>query len=384
MKFQMYGKDFKTLIDRIGGIVPKRTALRALETVKITAHGNSVDFSATDTIDYATIKSYASVYEDGTVWVFLDDLKKILAIESDITITAENGKLDIRSAKKSYEIPCHNDYEEFWSETPVISNSNIVCIQKEKEFIKHLSLLDCMRSAQEAQKMMTSFYFDLPNQKLVVLDGHRIGIANLVGGMFAPNAKGIIVDGSLYAALKSVAGKNKDEEKRIEIYADDKYTAFHGEDYVLTIKNVDGIYYDYRRLTDATRSNSDYTYMFDTKEMSKIAKEYSKVIGKDNKAPMILYNNNGTVATGVQVAGYRTSNILENVEPKYGMGNEWYVGMNPHFIMDACNAFSDSAEVRGNYSFKNPIMIMDETYEFLILPVNINEDNVEFVKRQVA
>lgn len=23
MKFQMYGKDFKTLIDRIGGIVPK-------------------------------------------------------------------------------------------------------------------------------------------------------------------------------------------------------------------------------------------------------------------------------------------------------------------------------------------------------------------------
>ena len=126
------------------------------------------------------------------------------------------------------------------------------------------------------------------------------------------------------------------------------------------------------------------TYMFYTKEMSKIAKEYSKVIGKDNKAPMILYNNNGTVATGVQVTDYRTSDILENVEPKYGMGNEWYVGMNPHFIMDACNAFSDSAEVRGNYSFKNPIMIMDETYEFLILPVNINEGNVEFVKRQVA
>ena len=29
MKFQMYGKDFKTLINRIGGIVPKRTVCQA-------------------------------------------------------------------------------------------------------------------------------------------------------------------------------------------------------------------------------------------------------------------------------------------------------------------------------------------------------------------
>lgn len=384
MKFEMYGKEFKTLIDRIGGIVPKRTAFRALETVKITAHGNSVDFSATDMTDYATIKSYANVYEDGAVWVFLDDLKKISVIENDITITAKNGKLDIRSAKKSYEIPYHDDFNDIWSETPAINNNKIVCIQKEKEFLKHLSLLDCMRSEEEAQKMMTSFYFDLPNQKLVVLDGHRIGIANLTGGMFTPNTNGIIVDGSLYVALKSIAGKNKDEEKCIEIYADDKYTAFHGEDYVLTIKNVDGIYYDYKKLTDVARSNSDYTYTLDTKEMSKIAKEYSKVIGKDNKKPMILYNRNGNIATGVQVENYRTSDILENVEPKYGMDNEWYVGMNPRFITDACNAFPNTAEVHGNYDFRKPIMIMDDSYEFLILPVNITEYNVGFVKRQIA
>lgn len=384
MKFQMYGKDFKAIIDRIGGIVPKRTAFHALGTVKISAHGNSVDFSATDTVDYVTIKSYASVFEDGVVWVFLDDLKKIITIESDITITAEDGKLDIRSSKKSYEIPCHDNYDDFWFETPVISNNNVVCIQKEKEFLKHLSILDCMRSAKETQKMMTSFYLDFYNQKLVVLDGHRIGIANLVGGMFAPNTKSIIVDGSLYVALNGVAGKNKDDEKYIQIYSDDKYTAFHGEDYVLTIKNVDGIYYDYRNLTDTARSSSDYTYKFDAKEMSKIAKEYSKIATKDNKAPMILYNNSGTIATCIQVANYRTSDILENVDSKYGMDNEWYIGVNPRFIMDACNAFSDSAEICGKYDSKNPIMIMDETYEFLILPVNISLDNINFVKKQVA
>ena len=384
MKFQIYGKDFKTLVDRIGGIVPKRTALQVMECVKIEAHGNNVEFSATDSTNYATIKVYANVYDDGVAWVLLSDLKKILAINDDIIITASDLKLDIRSSKKSYEIPCNTDYDDIWLEKPSIRNNNVICIQSENEFLKHLSILNCARSEEEANKMMTAFYLDLPNRRIVTLDGHRIGMANLVGGMFAPNARGLILDGSVYSALKSLIGKTKNDDKRIEVYADDKYVEFTGEDYVLTSRLLDGEYFNYEKLTGDVRSGSEYTYRFNTKELLNIAKEYSKVVTKDNKAPMIFYNNNGSVATGVQVANYRTSDVLENVEAEYGMGHEWYVGVNPRFIMDACGAFSEEAEIKGAYSFKKPIMIMDETYEFLILPVNINEDNVEFVKRQVA
>ena len=384
MKFQIYGKDFKTLVDRIGGIVPKRTALQVMECVKIEAHKNNVEFSATDSTNYATIRVYANVYEDGVAWVLLSDLKKILAINDDIIITTSDLKLDIRSSKKSYEIPCHTDYDDIWIEKPLIGNNDVVCIQSENEFLKHLSILNCARSEEDANKMMTAFYLDLSNRRIVTLDGHRIGMANLVGGMFAPNARGLNLDGSVYSALKSLIGKTKNDDKRIEVYADDKYVEFKGEDYVLTSRLLDGKYFDYEKLTGDVRSGSEYTYRFNTKELLNIAKEYSKVVTKDNKAPMIFYNNNGSVATGVQVANYRTSDVLENVEAEYGMGHEWYVGVNPHFIMDACGAFSEEAEIKGAYSFREPIMIMDETYEFLILPININEDNVEFVKRQVA
>ena len=384
MKFQIYGKDFKTLVDRIGGIVPKRTALQVMECVKIEAHGNNVEFSATDSTNYATIKVCANVYDDGVAWVLLSDLKKILAINDDIIITASDLKLDIRSSKKSYEIPCNTDYDDIWLEKPSIRNNNVICIQSENEFLKHLSILNCARSEEEANKMMTAFYLDLPNRRIVTLDGYRIGTANLVGGMFAPNARGLILDGSVYSALKSLIGKTKNDDKRIEVYANDKYVEFIGEDYILTSRLLDGEYFNYEKLTGDVRSGSEYTYRFNTKELLNIAKEYSKVVTKDNKAPMIFYNNNGSVATGVQVANYRTSDVLENVEAEYGMGHEWYVGVNPRFIMDACGAFSEEAEIKGAYSFKKPIMIMDETYEFLILPVNINEDNVKFVKRQVA
>ena len=244
MKFQIYGKDFKTLVDRIGGIVPKRTALQVMECVKIEAHENNVEFSATDSTNYATIKVYANVYEDGVAWVLLSDLKKILAINDDIIITASDLKLDIRSSKKSYEIPCHTDYEDIWIEKPSIGNNNVVCIQSENEFLKHLSILNCARSENEANKMMTAFYLDPSNRKIVTLDGHRIGMANLVGGMFVPNARGLNLDGSVYSALKSLIGKTKNDDKRIEVYADDKYVEFKGEDYVLTSHLLDGKYFD--------------------------------------------------------------------------------------------------------------------------------------------
>ena len=78
MKFQIYGKEFKLLVDRISGIVPKKALFNALESVKISSHGNSIEFSASDMADFATITAYGNVYEDGIAWVNFDDLKKVL------------------------------------------------------------------------------------------------------------------------------------------------------------------------------------------------------------------------------------------------------------------------------------------------------------------
>lgn len=382
MKFQIYGKEFKSLIDRIGGIVPKKSLFAALENVKISASWNYVKFSATDTTDYASIKVYTSVFEEGTTYVSLADLKKISAIDDEIIITAENGKFDVRSAKKSYEILCNNDLDDIYPETPEVDDRNAIGEYDENEFFKRISLINCARLAEKSREMLNAFYLDLPNSKIVAIDGQRIGVAKLNESPF-PNTRGIAVDGSLYSALKSLIGKSKNNNK-IKIYASDKYTALHGDDYVLTIKNIEGTYFDYSKMVDENRACFDYMYRFDVKELSTISKEYSKIITSDNKAPMIFYHNNGILATSVQVNNYRTSDVLENIKPEFGMENEWYVGINPKYVVDACNAMSEDAEVRGHYGFRKPIMIMDETYEFLILPININDNDIKFAKKQTA
>ena len=224
MKFEIYGKEFKELIDRISGIVPKKTSICQLETVKITAkNNNKIEIQASDMTQYATITAYANVYEVGETWVYLSDLRKVLGITDDIIVATCNGKFEVRSKKKSYEITCHDDYGDMFAEFPKLENNNILCMQKELVFLKHLSLLNCMRCENESNKILTGFYIDLPNKKIVVIDGHRIGIAKIDDGMISPNAMGLLIDGHLYSGLKSIIGKNKNDSDRLEIYADKKY-----------------------------------------------------------------------------------------------------------------------------------------------------------------
>lgn len=378
MNFIVNGKDFKSLIDRISAVVAKKSTLLSLQSVKISAGGDSIKVSATNAIDFASIEFPALIVEQGETWVMLSDLKKIAGIDGDIVIKSECDKFEVRGAKKSYEIPCHY-FRETWIETPIVSKMSL-SVHDESEFLKLLSGLDSARSDNQAQALMTAFYIDRKCRCIVTIDGYRIGIGSLYGDYDSDDS--ITADGSLYPCLKSLIGKNKANFKKIKVYSDHKYSAFVGEDYSLVVRNVDGIFFDYHKITDGLRNGSDYSYTFDTKQMESIAKEYNKL--SHDTYPMVYYNNGGRIATGILVDDYRTSDAIENTESEYGMSNEWYVGINPRFIVDACKALGDKAEMRGNYNYKNPLMLRDDTYEFLILPININTDNVEFVKKQVA
>lgn len=381
MKFEIYGTEFKSLIDRISGIVPKRTALPSLETVKITAEGNTLTLHATDVDNHGVIKMRTEVYENGVKWVFLKDLKKVLGISDLMTVTANGNIFEVRSKKKSYEIPCH-DFADSWFNLPVLENNNVMCRQHDDEFLTHLSKLNNLRSENDNNRMMCSFCIDLPERKIVTLDGHRIGVAHLEGGMFSPSCKRLIAYGTLYNGLKSLIGKTK-TQNYIEISADDKTIKFEGKDWIYITKMVEGQYFRFEHMFSQSDTDYDYTYRFNNKELGKIAKEYKKALSADVKKPMLFYNNDGKIATGIEVDDYRTSDVIE-VVPEYGMGHEWYIGVNPQFIVDACNVFDGEVTAKGRYKANAPFVFKDDTYDVLILPVNTSEANYSFVRKQVA
>ena len=381
MKFEIYGTELKELVDRISGIVPKRTALASLESVKITAKNNMLTLHATDTNNHGIIKMKTDVIEDGVKWVLLKDLKKILGITDIMTVSTNENTIEVRSKKKSYEIPCY-DFSDGWFDFPSVNTNNVMCRQHDDEFITHLGKLNNLRSENGNNPMLCAFCLDLPERKIVVLDGHRIGIAHL-DGMFSPSCKRIIANGMLYNGLKSLIGKTKDRNF-IEIFADDKHIQFEGRNWIYITKQVEGQYFKYDGMVSNCHNNYDYIYKFDSKEIGKIAKEYKKVISSDMKKPMLFCNNCGKVATGIDISSYRTSDIIDSIITEYGMDREWHVGFDPNYIVDTCNVFDGEVTAKGNCNPRNPVIFYNETYDVLILPINTIESDYAFVKKQVA
>lgn len=379
MKFQIFGTDFKTLVDRISGVVSKKSSINAFECVKIVAYNNTIEFQTENGYSFASIVYPALVIEDGETWVHLSDLKKVSNIKDNLMITAGNDLFEVRNSKKSYEVICHNDYDDYWN-YDISSNMEFLCKVEDNIFIKHLSSLNCMRAVNDPREIMTGFCMDISNHKLVTLDGYRICIANIDGEFNQNVNKKLIINGNISSELKSLVGKIN-IPNYINILYDDRRIKIIGEDYTYITELIDGVYYDYQGLIN---NEFDYSYTFNKNEMKEIAKEYSKVVSSKEKIPMIFYNNAGNIATGIQTATYKTSDKLEHIDPNYGMDRNWFVGINPRYIVDACNIFESDIEQKGKYSNKTPIHFNDDVYEIVILPININEKDISFVEKQVA
>ena len=383
MKFSMYGQDFMKLINRISGIVPKKSSFPVLESVRFVAKEKTVEVHATDMDNFAIIEIFADVYEVGETWVYLSDLKKLRAINDDVIVSADGIKFDVRSAKKSYELPCR-DFSEVWNFNQELENDDVICEMAETDLLNYLSALHTMKS-DDFTRVFNSFYFDLPNSKIVAIDGYRIGMACMDTDdcIIAEESRPLNVSGDAYENLKSVIGKPKNNWYTVKISADKKRVMFKGNDYTYICMIVDGIYPDYSNLVSNNVGDHNYCYKVNPSELGNIAKEYGKVV-KGTRKPMFIYNKDGSVATGVVVSDYRTSDSIESVESEYGMHEEWCAGFNPKFIEEACNMYKDEVKIYGNYSNKRAILFSGKTYDCVVLPVNIDNLDVEFVKKQVA
>ena len=381
MKFEIYGKELGKMIDRISAVVAKKSHLISFECVKFVCENGELRISATDIDNYATIKTDTHTYENGITWVLLSDLKQIVANDMLYMITSIDGKFEVRSDKKSYGFKCYDDFNDSFPDTPVLKDKDVVCRMADKEFVNYLSVLDCIPDISLPNACMKGFCLDFNEKKIVACNGHRLGVANIDAGAVIREAKQAIILKTAYKHLKSLIGKSK-TENNIEIFVDEEYAMFTGKDWVYTTRLINATYFQYKNVMGC-KEDYDYEYSVDATEMCKNAKEYKKALSTELK-PMLIYYNNGKLATGIQTSRCNTSDLIDSIVPEHGMDREIYSGFNPAYIVDACNAFNDNVHIRGKYSTKEPIIFTDGKYDMLVLPVNIIGDPVSFIKKQVA
>ena len=349
MKVIIDANAFKNAIAKVAPAVGKNTYLSAVESVKISASAGRISATATNLEDYVNVGILGRILEDGECYIRYDDLKKMVFKGNDITLETTAEHTHISGSKKSYEM-ARNDLSDVYPEFPMLDPkaefSNI-----DSEVLSNLKPFSAMASHNEADGMMNAIRFDMENQRLVTLDGHRIGVWNLPdSGKITSFTIGL----KCVEILKAAIAKS---DRKVVVTCDNKYAMFDAEDFTYVTRCIEGAFYNIDNIV---------------KELAEIAKEYKKGIKGDDRKPMLIVGNDKGFATSFNFQTFATADKLEKTKCIFSIRSEqFYKGINPSYVVDACGFLGETMDVCSTYSNKTPMYFCEGEKEVLILPVNI-------------
>ena len=379
MKIMVSAEELKRAIAKMKPVIPNRAALKFITCVRIEAKQNMVKLIADGIDKIVSIDIFGVIMEEGCADFEYSDLKKIANIKDDVTITtSRNGAAEFRSPKKSYTIPSY-DLENDIRHSVILGEHGSTEISA--DILANLKNLSVMTSKFEKYGIMTCLYFDLEEGNIVALDRHRIGIQKIK----AKKAEPFMITNECVPILNSLIGKKP--EGNIKVIIDKKYIEFAGEDFCYIQKRTEGNYYKYAKMFKDNYKNS---FTVGNKEIAEVSKEYRRIIPATNMKPMIITMNEDSVCTGVHVAGLRTSDYIESACITNQTVKDFYIAVDPQYIIDACNFIGGDLIVYTD-SQKNPMTIKNEDGDkiCLILPVNFIGDGspnglVDYVRQQAG
>ena len=374
MRFEIYSKDLKALVDRVSAVVPKKPLLNYLTYVKVEVIGKNLKIHATDIDNYIIARTDVNSYEDGVTWVRYDDLKRVTGMAGDVTISSSENTMRFSNGSKAYEFSC-SDFGKEFPEVPVMSDAKPAMSIADKEMVEALKKISCCLGNNGNNKILEAYCINLNNSEIVALDGHRIGVAKIIPIVINCGGR-LLIDKKILPILTAAVGKNK-VLSIIYVETNDKSLRLFSDDFELFTRLVNGTPYNYQQLINVPQ---DWRVKACTRSLERIAKEYVKVGKIEPTKPMMFYKNSSknVFATSMECADFRTSDVFD-VD---GYTEEIKFGMNPQFIADACSSLDNDAVITGVYNSKAPIIIKDNFYKFLILPVNVNNANFGFVTKQ--
>ena len=221
-------------------------------------------------------------------------------------------------------------------------------------------------SPNDSNKMMAGELFEVnENQlKVVSLDGHRISIRNVTLKDHYENTK-VIVPGKTLSEISKILGG--DNEKEVLIYFSTNHILFEFDDTIVVSRLIEGEYFKVDQML-----SSDYATKISVnkKEFLDCIERASILIRENDKKPIILNIEESKMALKLNSSfGTMNAEILI-----HKTGQDLMIGFNPKFLIDALRIIDDENVTLYMMNPKSPCFIKDEeeTYIYLILPVNFN------------
>lgn len=346
--------------------IPGKTTMMILECVVIEVKDNQIKLIANDlqlgieTLIDGEIKQEGSVAVGAKV--FFEIIRKLPSDNVSITVD-EDYHMNISCGKAKFNI-----MTKATDEFPYLPN-----IVKDKNVnISQFTLKDIIRqtvfsiSDNENAKVMTGELFEIHDSelKVVSLDGHRISIRKVKLNQSYDDVSVIIPGKTLIEISKIINGGMDDE---VSIFFTYKHVLFEFEDTIVLSRLIEGEYY---KIDKMLSTDYETKVTVNKREMLECIDRSTLLLKESDKKPVIIDVQDDYMKFAMNSAiGSMDEDIDASKE-----GKDILIGFNPRFLMDALRVIDEDEITMYMINPKAPCFIRDqeETYIYLILPVNFN------------
>lgn len=348
--------------------VPSTTTMSILKCILIDASSNEIKLTGNDMELGIETKVEGVILERGKIALdaklFSDIIRKLSGEDHLITIESdETFNTTISCDKSVFQIP-GQDGEEF-SYIPHIERDRSICLSQFslKELIRQ-TLFSV--SPNDSNKMMTGELFEVNDNelKIVSLDGHRMAIRKVLLKEHYDSIK-VIVPGKTLGEISKIL--NGDNESEMQIFFGQNHIMFEFDDTVVVSRLIEGEYF---RVSQMLSSDYETKVLVNRREFLDAIERASILIRENDKKPIII----NITEDGMQLkmnSAFGTMNAELSISK---FGKDLMIGFNPKFLIDALRIIDDEDVALYMMNPKSPCFIKDEeeTYIYLILPVNFN------------
>ena len=346
--------------------VPSKTTMSILECVLIDATTDIIRLTANDMELGIQTDIKGEIIERGMIAIdakFFSEIVRKLP-DSDVIIeTDESLQTTIVCEKAKFNISGKPGDE--FSYLPIIEKDESIEVSQFtlKEVIRQtiFSIAD-----SDSNKLMTGELFEIKNNMLrvVSLDGHRISIRKIALDADVTDKKLVVPGKTLIEISKILSGE---AESKVNISYTNNHIVFEFDNTVVVSRLLEGEYF---KIDQMLSSDYDTKVRINKKELLNCIDRATLLVKEGDKKPIIINIGDEIMELKIKSQiGSMNEEIMINKE-----GKDLLIGFNPKFLIDALRVIDDEEVTLYLMNAKAPCFIKDdnETYIYLILPVNFN------------
>ena len=325
--------------------VPSKTTMPILECILMDATTNQIKFTTND-------------MELG--------IETIVEGTNDVTIkTDDKYAATITCEKAKFNIPGKSG--EDFAYLPMIEKDEPLTISQYtlKEMIRQTIF---SIAVNENNKLMTGELFEIKNNclKVVSLDGHRISIRKMSLKKDYSDRKVVVPGKTLSEVSKILSGEVDDQ---VSIYFTKNHILFEFDQTMVVSRLIEGEYF---RIDQMLSSDYETKLKINKKEFLDCIDRATLLVREVDKKPIIINITDDDMELRIDSA-MGSMNEEIDIEKE---GKDIMIGFNPKFLIDALRVIDDETVTIYLVNPKAPCFIRDdeENYTYLILPVNINQN----------